>query len=303
MSIYCLQRPLPVIYSKDGFGIPLKFTPKTAKGIIKELADAALAPAWKKEMLAIVTKKHIHQDVVNFYCMGEISTGSGDKMKPFNPDPEEAKQDAKALTHEIQKKVDSKTVNILRVTSDYELAKSPFEFMDPDESEPFHKEYIDEVGMNWTWGLKYLFQRFSLRKVSPVRPNGTPINRVGVAATDRVDWRLWPFTQPPLNNRSIDVPAFLWNAKNTQHMGMIRSIFQKMGTGFDSQTAYSVPYTIQASDESQSEEYLVAMVEGTQSSVEKNDLVFQDLSASRCNLAQMGLCFKALYVSPLFFVP
>jgi hypothetical protein len=298
-----LQRRLPVTYSKKGFGIPLKFSPETARGIIKELADAALAPAWEKDMLAIVAKNHIHQDVVNFYSMGEIISGIGDKMKPFNQTTEEAKADAKDLTEVTQQKVDSETVNILRITSDYELANLSFEEMDLGESEPSHKEFMDQVGMNWTWGLKYIFQRFSLRKVSEVQPNGTPIKRVGVLETERVDWRLWPFTQPPLNNRSIDVPAFLWNAKNTQQMGMIRTIFQKKGTGFDSQTAYSVPYTFRASDKSQSEEYLVAMVEGTQSSVERNDLVFEDLSASTCNLAQMGLCFKALYVSPLFFVP
>jgi hypothetical protein len=112
--------------------------------------------------------------------------------------------------------------------------------------------------------MKFLFQRFALRPVH-------------TSATKPPEQYLWPFCKPPLNNRFIDVPSYLWNPDDASSEKMIPTIFTKTETGFNSQAVYSTPYTVHKSSPETAgktdTECLVAMVEGTQSTDDFNDLV------------------------------
>jgi hypothetical protein len=136
--------------------------------------------------------------------------------------------------------------------------------------------------------MKFLFQRFALREVH-------------TSTSKPAEQYLWPFCQPRLNNRFIDVPSFLWNPADVSSEKMIPSIFKKTETGFDSQAVYSTPFAVHKSSSEEANNLdkacLGAMVEGTQSTDDFNDLVFSNLIADKCGVADMEKCYMAMVVS------
>jgi hypothetical protein len=142
---------------------------------------------------------------------------------------------------------------------------------------------VHEIALNWTWGMKHLFQRFALRAERSFEQEEV--------------WHLWPFMQPKVNNRDIDVSA-LWDPKTTNSK-FIDTVFEKDETGFETQGACSTLCSVTSKGTEDGGEPLEAMTNGASSSVHHNDLEFKNLSAKECTLADIDKCCLAVVVSPV----
>lgn len=264
-------------------------TRNIALGIINEIADAAGAVAWKDEMILYMKKNNaVHPDVIEFYTMGDM------------PEKLDQTDFMGKLTDTIEEKMMKNYFKPFREAADPD-APSPKPLAEPKYSYRQGRNhlssetivdniqdvssYTDEIDVVWTWGMKYLFQAFSLQRSETKGEDGVK------------EWRLWPFAQPNLNNRQIDIDQYLWNDKDPTTEQMIPCIFKKTGNNFSSQQVYVVPYIVKPYvapknvGDFEPGIPLMAMVEGV-----GDDLVFDDLSAFKCTRAEMANCYRALTV-------
>lgn len=275
---------MPVTYGPGEVGYAFKLSRQAANGIVKELAAAGVAPKWEKQMLdRIRNKNSINPDVLDFFTMGDVSFDpENDKIQSLDKNPAGTKARMEAFKAKFKAE---------EMPKEPKVVLSPF-FLDPATAPPFKKNsnldpgvdlssMMNEVTFSWPWSLKFMFQRFTVRELGE---------------GDEQFWNLWPFTQPDLNNRQIDVANFLWDPK-AKDKRMIPTLLKDFGIDFDSQTAYSVPYQVLQSPSDGSAANLVAMVSGTQGDEQSNDMVFSDLAAKKCGLEEMDRCFKAMTVS------
>jgi hypothetical protein len=269
---------LPIEYPGDDFGTPLKVKRSVAIGIIHEIGQAAIAPKWQKEMLRHVNeKKSVPSDVLEFYTMGDFPVYEEDTLgvKGFST------KETTAAVMKIRDKVNAMTREELDTHNETEYAYNPPDkgFEDYSVGNKDFSKYMNEIEVQWTWGMKFLFQRFTLRSDTASK------------------WRLWPFMQPKVNNRDIDVKV-LWDPETTSPT-LIDAVFKKQDTGFETQGAYSTLYSVKTASRGDGGVPLEAMVNGTSCRTECDDLQFKNLSATKSKMEDIDQCYFAIIVSSL----
>lgn len=276
---------VPVKYPGDRVGPPLNLSLNNAFGIIREIALAGTAPAWETEMSAYIKKhKAIHPDVIEFYSMGDMplgEDGTPSMRSNWMSDDSGPTVDFDAYIQTLKKAADMKEVE-----NRFHLKKAD-QLLTADNNIATIvdcSQFAHEIRVSWTWGMRFLFQGFSLRKQG---------------AGKKAEWHLWPFTQPDMNNRQINVDQYLWNELNPTPDQMIPQIFEKGGNEFSIQGVYSVPYIIQTAEADDGGIPLHGMVEGV-SLDDSDDFKFSDLSALKITEDAMDQCFEALTVRLLF---
>jgi hypothetical protein len=242
-----------------------------ALGMILEIAKAGLAPKWETEMLTYMKDAYaVHPDVFEFYTMGDHPTDPLTPNEPFIQDDPLERPPMKIFFDVVESLVTTKRV----ITADgFNLRVCPVP-REPGKAVRDIEDFstrLDEITLQWSWGMKFLFQAFAVRD------------------DEDNNWCLWPFAQPNFNNRHI-APDLMWNHnENTETFMSV--IFEKQETNLESQPAYSVPY--EACPDEDEGLPLVAMLEGMHG---KDTLTFDDLRARKCSVWAMEKCFKAIMV-------
>jgi hypothetical protein len=278
---------LNVVYPEGSMGHPCKLSLMTAQGIAGELSKASLSFGWANQVKRkMISDAAIDQTVIDFYTMGQYQDLPPQKLFDTNPNKTEARMKE---TVEKLSKMTPGTYRLSTYKGRYSYVQASESF-DPKHSTPNECDFgsmMHEITLSWSWGMKILFQRFAIRKVMN-------------DGTDKHTWHLWPFTQPGLNNRVINVPSFLWDRANPNHPKLIPNIFNAVEGDLDSQTCYSIPYTVRKHRQGETDDCkLTAMIEGKSSTQKFHDLEFNDLSAFSPNLDDMAKCFRSLYVSSI----
>jgi hypothetical protein len=277
---------LNVVFPPGKLGIPGTLSACTASGIVHELALAATASRWEKEMKKQIAEKSVNHTVIQFYTMGDYLEFPPAKL--FDPNPLITKERVSSSIATL-KGMTKEKIQISTDTTGYSFYKAEKKFDEVDilDIDSEYSTMMDEITLPWSWGMKSIFQRFAIRKVYSQR-------------TETSTWHLWPCTQPGLNNRTIDVDSFLWDHKSPTQPKLIPNILSSVDPELDSQTCYSIPYSVRQHEHGAANECsLAAMVEGQSSSTEFDDKIFTDLSAYKADLKDMDRCFKSLYVSIL----
>ena len=273
---------LNVVYPGDSFGLPLKVTKSVIVGIITEISRAAVAPKWERQMLDhLSTKGNVDPQVIEFYLMGKRpdSDVNAVGVKGFKTEKvaEKVKDTVEAVRTMSIDSPGEDHYKTEKARSDFDPKKNQFDYVEADFD---FSSCLNQLTIRWTWGMKFLFQRFTLRK------------------DVKNKWHLWPFMQPKVNNRDIDVTK-LYNTKSNDST-FIEAIYTKQEIGFDVQAPHCTLYSLKPSTHDQSlGTHLEAMVNGPSCSESRNDLEFKDLTAGICTLDDMDKCYQAIVVSYL----
>jgi hypothetical protein len=278
---------LSIKFGEDAFGKQVKLSMSSAKGIINELSMAALAPGWKSEMLQFIEENNaMHPDVIDLYTMGDLNLDDKtSKIVSFRSLPVKQKNRVDAFQAEVHLQSKNRKDFPISLYSTFKYSKGELKNTHSIPDLKDLSSMMDECNFLWTWGMKSLFQRCAIRKIGG-------------------KWHLWPFAQPPVNNRKIDVEKYLWNEVHPKKQTMMKSILTTPETGFDSQTAYSIPYCAAPVPADETEQpgpedciYLEAMVAGVRDGDSGDEFIFKDLKAFTCRLTHMEECFEAFVVS------
>jgi hypothetical protein len=282
-----------------GIGDVLRCHKSTAAGIITELADAAVAPKWKEAMMKHMKEKNtVHSDVFDFGSMGDNPRhNEGDQTVGVTPfgDPARAKR-VTAFAEKIHDTCKNKPQVHLRAStrdSKHNYKPSSSDFLHKAECAE-HLDFsscMEEIELKWTWGMKFLFQRFTIRRSSK------KLN----------EFLLWPFMQPKVNNRDMEVPM-LWKPTDSidREEKFVNKIFESNVAGWDVQGACSTPLSVRISrPDGPGSAHPESMVSGVDSSVNasegNDDLVFRNLAMWRSTLEEMDKCYKAIVARCLDF--
>jgi len=265
---------LPVAERQDN----LKISKETAHGIISEIASAANAPKWKSMMEGIIRQsKEVHPQVIDFYTMGDESFNpSLGTAKSFNPDPQKTQERVQHFKEWVSSHGNDLSHSTFKACSN--------DFNSEDEgAQDAPRDYagqMNEITHGCTWGVKFLFQRFAIRNIASPTVDG---------------WRLWPFAQPELNNRQIDLNAYLWEGEKES---MVTTALNAVETEFQSQAVYSTPYSVTwRQSQLDLSLPLTSMLSGTQAQVSHDERIFTSLLARQCDLLSVTNCWKSIMVS------
>jgi hypothetical protein len=289
------------VYPENEAGLPLTISRQTAKGMVKELSSAGFAKKWEFEMLAMIDKDKVDSQLLKFYTMGEqhlsnhgMGVGKSHEVREIQRLNDVTLADSKTKSLAVREKVESqcspKPIESVFNTNDLlKPADTEYQVDLVGRRNTDYSTMMEEISVTWTWGMKYLFQRFTVRTVT-----STPVK-----GPEESKHYLWPFSQPPVNNRNIDVAGYMWD-EESHTKKLIETIFTNVEPGFDSQAVYSTPFSVRrptAKDKNGEHAFLEAMVEGTQTLDTDNNLIFSDLIAQQCSLLDMQKCYKAMVVS------
>jgi hypothetical protein len=253
--------------------------------MIMEISWAAEAPEWEKEMLKFMrTKKGVHPDVVDFCSAGDMPPDLTQNtfMKPFGTDQKEDleknyfglfKPNQVPGTARPKNNIPGKK-DLTHATKDWNNTLASVGKVETCGI------CTDTIDVNWSWGMKFLFQAIALQKSTFDKEK---------QKDDK--WRLWPFAQPHMNNRLIDVEEKLWNEKDTTTQQMIPTVLSGEGINFDTQKAFSVPCVLQPHSDDDRGWPLCSMTKGP-----GDDETFHRNSAFKCTKDKMAACFSALTV-------
>jgi hypothetical protein len=277
---------LGICYPENEFGLPVKISRSTVIGIVKEISSAGFAPEWEKAMLKKLENCSFPSQVLDFYTMGNLTTNDDCGIKPYDTNPAETNRYAETVRALMKAKAGVVDKPIYCLDEKYLYKASTKEFDDEMEisNTTDHAECMEEISLNWTWGMKYLFQRFAIRETWGYQQGES-------------DWHLWPFTQPQINNRDIDVDEFIWSSSN-KRTTMMKQMLTTRTTDFESQSAYCTPYTVHKITKMELDSCLGAMVEGTQKGAHGGEFIFKGLAAFKCSTSNADQLFKAFTVSP-----
>lgn len=275
---------LPVRYPDNRIGEQWSLRRDTAKGMIIEITSAAESFTWARDMTAYMDRYNaIHPDVLEFYTMGDMPTDP-DGLNNWTTYEEKS---------EIARRVEQYFKGLIHRAGIPRKTKlhREFAFRDADRalsgndlisSAENCALFTDEITIQTTWGIRFLFQAFSLRKIGD-------------------EWYLWPFSQPNMNNRQINVDQFLWNHKSQSPSmdQMIPAIFGKTTRELSTQQVYCVPYITEMARHDDGGMPLGAMIDGV-SSTDEDEFKFDDVHAFKCTRKHLEDCFKVLTVRLLF---
>eukprot|EP00978_Attheya_sp_CCMP212_P028743 scaffold100161_cov35-Attheya_sp.AAC.1 len=200
----------------------------TARGTTFEIGIAADHPAWKDKMMSFMEQHQaVHPDVLEFCTMGDMP--AAEAMSSHMKKRGGANEDMKARVQEhfdclekqrTQRASGKKT----SIEGKHGFKESSRGLTGKDkilQSEDC-SALADEIAIDTSWGVRFLFQAFSLRKIGK-------------------EWRLWPFAQPDMNNRQINIDKFPWDEDNPTAEQTIPAIFKNKSSGFSTQQVCSVP--------------------------------------------------------------
>jgi hypothetical protein len=247
-----------------------------ALGMIREIANAGFAPPrWFHQMLKSLNDDKVDPNVFEFYTVGDCTLSQ--ETQPFisnrsNPSIDDFQVYVKSSLDKVQiedaQQCEPNQHTMHRAT----VAREPNE---PFKESADFSSMMDQTTLQWSWGMKFLFQAFAVRESAPN------------------EWCLWPFAQPDFNNRHVELNR-MWNEDDNKET-LMSMILSKEETNFESQPVCSVPHV--ACTGANGGVPLIAMVEGTESDP---SLVFEGLRAHKCTLDEMKKCFKAIMVGFLF---
>jgi hypothetical protein len=268
---------LDVSYDNNTLGQALKLPRGIALGMIEEISKAANAPKWENQMLASLSENRVESYVFEFYTMGDADIDSPQSPSRYckaAPVIDVFVEKFHTYIESLVFERDDKNATLLlleqHTVHQATISRQPNEHL--NEETDFSAR-MDQITLQWSWGMKFLFQAFALREFK-----------------DKT-WCLWPVAKPDFNNRQIELPI-IWQ-DDPQFGTMMSTIFNKPETNFESQPVYSVPYQVDGVKAKGVP--LTAMMEGVKGEGNES-LEFQDLRAQKCTLKKMNFCFKAIMV-------
>ena len=275
-----ISRLLNVNYQNGNFGPPVKVSRANAFGIIAELSRATQAESWAREMNVFLNgDQGVHPDVVEFHTMGDMpeDLANNNFMKSLSTEEELELQESSYFA--VYEEMSVKSLKPLHnATFGHAEATHPLSHRTELNNMEDMSAWSNEITVNWSWGIKFLFQAVVLEKSSGENVEGD-------------EWRLWPFAQPDMNNRLIDVDRFLWNHENPSKHQIIPKIFGNRGLNFHNQNVCSVPCIVKPMEEDDAGLPLISMVESGD-----KDMTFRGTAAHKCNLTETEKCHFALTV-------